>query len=1071
MPIKAIVADGLGFTPGSPRYVVTHGFGLVATVTRDIATAASIEAKFQTVDTRASIAILVVTRDIATAAALSVPVTRDIASAASLSVPGLLTIATAASITTPYHTQDIATAAAITIIWPDYGSMRVDVYDRTGVTKQGYGPIVDALAFDYSETLNEVGAGTVVFGATDPNASVIDDRVVLKVYLMGENSGAPVFVGKAVNTEWGDGRLTVRMLGIEEDLLAASCPPATVFTEASPALVMSTLLNAATTGLAGGWTAGLVGSTYRRFSKDVSFLSVFAALKAAADCFGFRVRVNQVAKTVDLTDSFGTSGITLVGAEFADRGDDTVAYITNAKKRKNSTVLFNRIIPYGAGPGWNVFDTIATTHGGDLLHNGDMSRLNPGGIIPLYWGAYQAQDGHMLVTRETFAFGGATYSCKFTNNDTSSPYGITYADTLSNGVSWPQGARGHSMRVEGWLYTSVAKVVRVRVGPYDGSTEYFETSFTTTAGQPTKVTFDFTPTTDTGWAQPTITIYRTASLSTGEATYATAFHLWDLSYGGYIRKEFTASDGRIVRYYEDTTAIATDGLRPRYVSWPDFFPTAASWENFVSNSNSLADRATRLLALYKAVATEFEPDVVGLSHALRAGQQVRSVYHQADDAIDVDASYWVMGRSYSRTKESEQWSLSLKSLDVPSQEDLNILEGIAQDLHSLDFSPVPSNVTPLFTMAPKTMAQQLSAANWTFAFYTDFRGLTSIAQAVLEVHQTAGPASRIQVFIQNPESTGSPGYWTVADVLTPTTSVNIDVTAYCQRFNTGVPWYSDGVNAAAHGPTFYLLSLQPGTPTIELKLKVSATKLPLKPGQVDPYNPSAPPVEPPPAPDAPAPIAFRQSTSFLRGDTVSASVELPMPMASVAHSLIVVYVGSVETAPIAVTDNAANSYSRGGKIDYNGRTMQVWYAWNANQSTGPLRVTVSGFAGLGSPVADLASYACAEEWTGIKSSATPFDAVSYTAVGDSTDRSITTFNANDLLLHFAYEYDPLHTGHVYTADPNWTVSGSLSLSGSLFKAIVEWRIPSAIGTYTRAASGSAAIATQESIVIAFKGAL
>ena len=210
MPIKAIVADGLGFTPGSPRYVVTHGFGLVATVTRDIATAASIEAKFQTVDTRASIAILVVTRDIASAAALSVPVTRDVASAASLSVPGLLTIATAASITTPYHTQDIATAAAITIIWPDYGAMRVDVYDRTGVTKQGYGPIVDALAFDYSETLNEVGAGTVVFGATDPNASVIDDRVVLKVYLMGENSGAPVFVGKAVNTEWGDGRLTVR---------------------------------------------------------------------------------------------------------------------------------------------------------------------------------------------------------------------------------------------------------------------------------------------------------------------------------------------------------------------------------------------------------------------------------------------------------------------------------------------------------------------------------------------------------------------------------------------------------------------------------------------------------------------------------------------------------------------------------------------------------------------------------------------------------------------------------------------------------------------------------------------
>lgn len=265
-----------------------------------------------------------------------------------------ITLTGSLSIEATIDTMDADLAIGVT---PDFG------FELTGFEVQGYrlradfkdaegdpigsGPVVDIIKASYSMGLDEIGTFTLEVPAALPVARDITSGTYMTLYREGEGElfNGIVHTPKVTVSERGEHILQIQGDGWARELVWANTLFGRRFSNTSIASAASTLL----TGT--DWSANTETASIN-LTAHYEGVSIWKALGHAAQQFGWHLREDPLARTVDLGAFGDDSGLIFqnTGHVEDDMGIVPISKLVISDEQKD---LWNRVIPVGSGEGVN----------------------------------------------------------------------------------------------------------------------------------------------------------------------------------------------------------------------------------------------------------------------------------------------------------------------------------------------------------------------------------------------------------------------------------------------------------------------------------------------------------------------------------------------------------------------------------------------------------------------------------------------------------------------------------------------------------------------------------------------
>lgn len=508
------------------------------------------------------------------------------------------------------------------------GGIRVDVYDGSG-TKLDVGPVVEVTAMEYGEAVDREGSFSLTIPATAYGADGLEVGQRLRVYREGEGQ-IPV-IGIIETLEWAPGvdggaALAVSGPSLSHELAWVNTGVNRVLTARTPAQVVSDLL----TGT--GWTAGSVDTSAVTLSRRYDGASVSAALLDAARFFGFHVRFNDLAKTVD----FGALG-RVTGQCFANMeavpqlaAGQEVLPITAMQVRESSAELWNRVIVLGGGDGWGRA-TMETwpyeAQGFEYLYPDVDSQgfeRASGALLGSTSGATQA-------TSTVDPYDGLR-CLLFTSTSAVAWSHINQTWGTASGYWAAAGAlAGHTVKLRVMVQGragAVGKRFTLTLASSPSDSPSVTTVFTATASwQLVELEAAFSSLTDTSalvridsWDAPAV----------GDVLAIDRLAMWDATVLPYPTEHSTATGGAVVHFIEDLASVIEHGRRTRVIVAPDVYPTTGTYAAHRAAAVMLARRGASYLARHTdpvtAISFETAALTLGLAYPVPVGDRVHVRY-------------------------------------------------------------------------------------------------------------------------------------------------------------------------------------------------------------------------------------------------------------------------------------------------------------------------------------------------------------------------------------------------------------------------------------------------------------
>lgn len=232
-----------------------------------------------------------------------------------------------------------------------FGRIRVDVYDASGA-KLSFGAITSVLSFSYRMELDRIGSFSMEMPADDQRSGYLAQGYELAFYREGEGL---VFRGLVEQLDWQirDGSYVLVVSGgsIARKLAWSNSLLGRTFNGSTLSSAMSTVLSGT------GWTAGTLAVPSFTALARFDGVSAWEMALKLAEIFGLHVREDNINKELDVA-AFGTSsGIVLQNVDVVSptlRENTNLFPIAEVEVVEESSDLWNRIIPVGAGEGLNM---------------------------------------------------------------------------------------------------------------------------------------------------------------------------------------------------------------------------------------------------------------------------------------------------------------------------------------------------------------------------------------------------------------------------------------------------------------------------------------------------------------------------------------------------------------------------------------------------------------------------------------------------------------------------------------------------------------------------------------------
>lgn len=268
--------------------------------------------------------------------------------------------------------------------------LRVDVYDASGVLLAA-GPLFHATGFDYTLTLDRVGAFKLDLPATDTRASLFTQGNEVRVYFEGEGL---VFRGIVDHCDFkpqanGSIGMTVTGGSIGRQLVFAN----SLLGRTYNIVTLANFMLASGAGiLAGtGWAPGTLDVPTTNLLARFDGVSISECINKAATQFRLHWRENILVKTIDV-GAFGTNPNGLIFQNIEMMSPNMAAANANLYPISNLTIveespdLWNKIVALGAGDGINQLTLRYSdrTTGAGFPYN-VQTATGPDGVTPYYF--------------------------------------------------------------------------------------------------------------------------------------------------------------------------------------------------------------------------------------------------------------------------------------------------------------------------------------------------------------------------------------------------------------------------------------------------------------------------------------------------------------------------------------------------------------------------------------------------------------------------------------------------------------------------------------------------------------
>ena len=249
-----------------------------------------------------------------------------------------------------FRTPAGITASPVSVPVAERGRLDLTVYDSTGATIQGTGPLT-VLTAETSEKLNEVRTFSCRVPAGEVNS--VELIVARQVRLRREGDGV-IFVGYIETLEYSDQGdqpiINVTGVGLEIELVEANVYYGLNLTGTTSAKVTQ-LLALVTDSI---WTASVEGGIYAVADYRIDGMSVWAALVDLAQKAGGYIRLTTTTREVELAAANAASGLMLTNVEGqvpASLGANVGLIAALRGYREDASGIVNRVVPFGAASG------------------------------------------------------------------------------------------------------------------------------------------------------------------------------------------------------------------------------------------------------------------------------------------------------------------------------------------------------------------------------------------------------------------------------------------------------------------------------------------------------------------------------------------------------------------------------------------------------------------------------------------------------------------------------------------------------------------------------------------------
>ena len=236
------------------------------------------------------------------------------------------------------------------LIVAERGLLDLTVYDATGATVQGTGPLT-VLTAEIGEKLNEVRTFSCCVPAAEANS--VELVVARQVKLRREGDGV-IFTGYIETLEYTDQGnapiVTVTGVGLEIELVEANVYYGVNLTGMTSAKVTQLLALVTDTT----WTATVEGGIYAVADYRVDGMSIWAALVDLAQKAGGYLRLTTTTRQVEVKATNTASSLRLTNMEGGvptALGANIGLIAALRGYREDASGIVNRIVPFGAGQG------------------------------------------------------------------------------------------------------------------------------------------------------------------------------------------------------------------------------------------------------------------------------------------------------------------------------------------------------------------------------------------------------------------------------------------------------------------------------------------------------------------------------------------------------------------------------------------------------------------------------------------------------------------------------------------------------------------------------------------------
>jgi hypothetical protein len=469
--------------------------------------------------------------------------------------------------------------------------IRVEVWNVAGTAKLGRGPLTSVSGIRYRYYLDEIGSGSVVLSASDPQFSLLTGRVQIRIYVAGEGL---VFRGPLLRWHREPyGQATLELASLEEELIGLNTGLGFTIDDETPSGAVAQIVMGTT------WTAQIVGSTSIPYSKRIDARSLWQALVDHANAVGGHMRADAITLSagtpVKLTQTVAADSdnglifklVERLTPELADNA--TVIPLAEFSEEQDAGELYNRVVVMGAGDGYPMMTLKNSEHGYNFatdptfltsvdagLNNSAIircTRANSGGYLELTWASGTDFYTQLYKTDVSGATSGRSFGFGVLVHGNAGAVGKTaYLTSFENG-----GAFGAQYNP-----TTVTVVL-------------------TAADQFVPLSHDFIRN-DRTLIGVEVGLQAAAS---GNKLYVTDVDFWeDTTFPYPVR--FTTGPGGTTEYYiHDRTSIASYGSRTKYLNVKDAVPTVVGIDAYYAASNLRYDVGRRYLDLHKAAVSRY----------------------------------------------------------------------------------------------------------------------------------------------------------------------------------------------------------------------------------------------------------------------------------------------------------------------------------------------------------------------------------------------------------------------------------------------------------------------------------